>query len=933
MPYYRYLGSSTETKEVTQLVAARNTCFAAVSATEDDFRALIQSVAEANSVQTDILPPDIRDKAIKRRTADLRMDTAGTSVPDTDLLPYIDFADISKILHSKIIPLLQTDKEWIADVATLLNQLAPTRNRVCHSRPLEPDDLAKLIEFARHLQRPNTPFRFPAVGSTLARLEREPTFVLTLQIPQFWNDERTKVHNNLPVPEFDETGFLGRAADRTQVLKLIRSHYPVVTIVGEGGIGKTALALRCLYDIVDDTNCPFDAVVWISLKTSALTQSGVKTLSGAITETLGLFSEVANQLGVPGAATQRTEADLIQEIAEYLDLYKILIAIDNLETLSTGALRELLLRVPSHSKVLLTSRVGVGEFEARYPLQPLDEKTSTALFRAFARVLGSAQLSKLDDGQIKGYCRRLFHNPLLIKWFVAAVGLGAQPSSLLSTDRTEFATALSFCFENLFDRFGQNERLVIDCLSCARKPLTSAELRFLAPKLTDLETEAALSALHHSSLVSRSKSGHDDFEYSLSESAQKFISAKAPPSADLFKNIQSRLRELRVILTNESILQARYEYDPYFVRTGTGRDERIAATYLRRALDRLHRGDNEQARSSVQDARRLAPNSAEAWRISALIEERSQEFFQATECYEQAIQVDPKSRISRYCYAQFLLTDIEDLAGALEQFDAALLLASDAPPLLQGKALTLTRLGRLEEAAEIHESLLPNLKTRERRWRLTGADQAADCFRRLCFRAWEKKEYGDAKFAAKRAIEIILESALRSDIDEKLLRRASKVINEALSKRELATDLEFVEHILVTAEKIHDLASGSSIPIMTEAAWALKNSELSELHRRRLQALDRYSAAQPTEVHAQVPSPGSTARIQRPSHRGSVQNISKVGDFAFVETNEGKRWFFHRNFLLLPNEWGRIQQGTEVYFGIGHNHRGECAVDVAILDS
>jgi LuxR family glucitol operon transcriptional activator len=178
-----------------------------------------------------------------------------------------------------------------------------------------------LIEFARILQHTKSSFRFSAVDSTLTRLESDPTYVLTLQIPQFWSDDRSKVQNNLPVPEFDETGFLGRTADRTQVLKLLGSHYPVVTIVGEGGIGKTALALRCLYDIVDSSNCPFDAVVWVSLKTSTLTQSGVKFLSGAITETLGLFSEIATQLGMPRLPEMKSETELIQEIAEYLDLY------------------------------------------------------------------------------------------------------------------------------------------------------------------------------------------------------------------------------------------------------------------------------------------------------------------------------------------------------------------------------------------------------------------------------------------------------------------------------------------------------------------------------------------------------------------------------------------------------------------------------------
>ncbi|WP_110089917.1 tetratricopeptide repeat protein [Paracidovorax avenae] len=917
---------------MTQMVAARNTCFAIVSAIEDDFRSSIQSIAQVHLLTSDMFPSDIRENAAKRRATDLRTSDASISIPDADLLPYIDFTDISKILRSKISPVLLIEREWIIEVADLLTQLAPIRNRVCHTRPLEPDDLAKLVEFARYLQQARNSFLFPAVSSTLARLEAEPTYVLTLQIPQFWSDGRTKIHNNLPVAEFDETGFLGRAGDRSQVLKLLRSHYPVITIVGEGGIGKTALALRCLYDIVDDPHCEFDAVVWISLKTSALTQAGVKALSGAVTETLGIFSEIANQLGTPKTSVPKTESELIQELSEYLDLYKILIAIDNLETLSTGSLRELLLRVPTHSKILLTSRVGVGEFEARYPLQALDEKTSVALFRAYSKVLGSPNLGRLDDGNIRGYTRQLFNNPLLIKWFVAAIGLGAQPSALLNLDRAEFSVALSFCFDNLFERFGERERLVINCLSCARKPLTSAELRFLTPELTDLDTEIALSALHNSSLVSRSKSGQDDFEYSLSESAKKFIATKAAPSAELFKMIQSRLRELRTILTGESILEARYEYDPYFVRVGSGRDERIAATYLRRALDNLHHGDIEGARSVVQDARRLAPHSAEGWRISALIEERSQEFYRASECYEQAIQLDSNSKICRYCYAQFLANDIEDLDGALEQFDAALQLAPSAPPPLQGKALTLLRLGRLDEAAKIHDSLLGTLHTRERRWRLTGADQAADCYRRICFRAWEKKEFNDARIAAKRALQIILDSALRGDIDEKLLRRAARVINEALSRRELVQQNDFVEWVLVNAEKIHDLAGGASIPVVIEASWAFKNTDLSEISKKRLQALDRYTY----QCQQRFPEDDRVASGIIFNNQellfGSVHNISSTGRFAFIEGRDGRRWFFHRNFLKDPACWEEIVAGSKVKFALGQNDRGPCAIDVELVD-
>jgi LuxR family transcriptional regulator, glucitol operon activator len=44
----------------------------------------------------------------------------------------------------------------------------------------------------------------------------------------------------------------------------------VLTVVGEGAIGKTALSVKCLYDLIDDAECPYEAVLWSSLKTEML---------------------------------------------------------------------------------------------------------------------------------------------------------------------------------------------------------------------------------------------------------------------------------------------------------------------------------------------------------------------------------------------------------------------------------------------------------------------------------------------------------------------------------------------------------------------------------------------------------------------------------------------------------------------------------------
>lgn len=908
-------------------MATRNTCFALISSIEDDFRTLILGLSGPDGKNSEILPTDVKDNALRRRATDLQMDSISSNVSEQDLLPYIDFADIAKILESKIAPRIQAHKDWIIKTARSLISLTSTRNRVCHTRPLEAEDLPNIIDFTRSLITPSTPFTFTTVAKTLDRLAHEPGFVLTLQIPSFWT-EKSKVHNNLPIPEFDDTGFLGRQTDRLNVLRLLKSHYPVVTIVGEGGVGKTALALRCLYDLADDPSIPYDAIVWVSLKTSALTQSGVKQLTGTITSTLGLLSEVAKQLGAP-EQDQSKEIDYIEEIAEYFDLYKILVVIDNLETITAGPLRELLLRVPQGSKVLITSRVGIGEFEARYPLQGLDEKTSISLFRAFSKLLGVTTLLRLDDGNIKGLCRRLFFSPLLIKWFVASVSKGAEISSLTNRDGDSFSSALAFCFQNLFDKLTDQDRDVISCLASARRPLTSAEMHFLMPNLTTLQLEVALIALHNSSIVIRNKQGNEGFEYVLSESTTAFVSAHAPPAKEFFKDIQDRLKELRLILNQEALQKNRYDYNPFFVRTGDGRDERICATYLRRALDFLRKSDYLNARNQIEEAKKLTSHSAEVWRISALVEEKSGENYRAAENYAHAVELEPNSSISHYCYGMFLMIDIDDLDGALIQFDAALKIDQAAPPILTAKAMVLNRMGKFDESADIHESLLPNLSTRERRWRLAGADQAADCYCRWAHRFIDHKDYDHAQKKLKRAMAILLSSAENHDLDWKLLQRTAKVLSQSLIKKELVASISFIEYMLATAERIHDFSTSGSIPIIAEMPWILSNTDLNQDYRDRLLLLDQpinptQSVLQNNQLSLNKTEPRTLANGRRIGKIFSLQLR-----FGFISCEDGGRLFFHKQFLMPDTKWEELSLGMSVTFTIGQNSEGECAVEIS----
>src|ERR1035437_5763363 len=162
------------------------------------------------------------------------LQTSGTASLQ-DLLNYSDFSDSNNLLqqHKKALP--STIQAQLPAIASAVNALAPVRNRVMHTRPLHFDDLASTLDTANELlKRSKAPW--PALDKTLRLLQDEPSFVLSLDLPAPSGVEA--VSHNLPIPDFDETGFIGREDLLKRLRILCQGPYPVITIVGEGGLGK-----------------------------------------------------------------------------------------------------------------------------------------------------------------------------------------------------------------------------------------------------------------------------------------------------------------------------------------------------------------------------------------------------------------------------------------------------------------------------------------------------------------------------------------------------------------------------------------------------------------------------------------------------------------------------------------------------------------------
>ncbi|MGS0684540.1 BTAD domain-containing putative transcriptional regulator [Nakamurella sp. GG22] len=206
----------------------------------------------------------------------------------------------------------------------------------------------------------------------------------------------------------------GRDQDRTDLLRLLDS-YPVVTVTGPGGVGKTRLTMDVAAEVADRRQSRVAVVALAAVMDS-------NRVPHAVVSSLGL--RVTGDIGV-------------WSVADALADQSILLVLDNCEHV-VAACRELVTALQSRGvRVLATSRVRLhvpGEYVLR--LQPLplpDDATDLpgllgtpsvqALVQHARRMRPDFELTTADTGPVTEIVRRLDGLPLAIE--LAAAQLAA----------------------------------------------------------------------------------------------------------------------------------------------------------------------------------------------------------------------------------------------------------------------------------------------------------------------------------------------------------------------------------------------------------------------------------------------------------------------------------------------------------------------------
>jgi LuxR family glucitol operon transcriptional activator len=215
------------------------------------------------------------------------------------------------------------------------------------------------------------------------------------------------MHDNLP-PRYGE--FLGREKDIERILNGLRSRWPLVSIEGLGGMGKTTLAIEiahcCLSGSKAVLDPPFEYAVWVSAKDKPDQKHWLN-------EVLDTTARILGYLSLLKLASEQIEQKKA-EVSQLLHNYRTLLIIDNFETIKDRALESWIQYIPEPSKVLITSRTSQLRSTRSISLKGLEDPKALELICNYAQSLELESLETASEDTLLDLVRVTGGNPKAI---------------------------------------------------------------------------------------------------------------------------------------------------------------------------------------------------------------------------------------------------------------------------------------------------------------------------------------------------------------------------------------------------------------------------------------------------------------------------------------------------------------------------------------
>ncbi|MCW5909636.1 MAG: tetratricopeptide repeat protein [Cyclobacteriaceae bacterium] len=817
-----------------------------------------------------------------------------------DIVDFLDFGDTFVILKKNNVFLSKQANDFLNSIYEELVTVIPVRNRVMHTRPLLGGDFAIVYDFITKLKLTD-PIEWKATIETRSLIEKDPSYVLTLKFPtSSFTSLTNKVIHNLPVPDFDETGFIGRTKDVDDTKQLIFTN-KVVSVLGDGGIGKTALALKVAYDIVDlNEKCPFELIIWTTAKTTMLTAKGIEEIYTAITDYTGLIDMISETMD------SKIQTNKLDSILEYLDLFKTLIIIDNLETIHNEEVRDFIRKAQVKCHILITSRIGLGELEFPRKLNGLTENESSKLIREIARIRNSETLMKLPQKTLVEISEKLYFNPLALKWFVSTVEMGVSPAEVLSNKED----LLNFCLTNVYEKLSDGAIAILKTIRASRRKLTTGEIIYLS-NFQPLEVRKYLIELFKTTLISREIKDANNLEevyYYISDFAKDFLSKKYQIEPEYVKALTKKYKVLEDGLKDITKYSRYNEFSINALSYETA-NQKIAAKFLSEALGYSKSSDFDRALQKIQEAKNIDPNYYEVYRVSAFIKATQGDILSAEEDYQMGLEIAPKNLRLLFYYAQFLLFSLEDSHKALQYAEQVYQQKPNHPytSLLFARCYNHNR--DFNKAIQILRTLLANTELDPKNKRITYTELISLYSNTGQSLLRVETDIENAVNHYKKAFETFEECIAKNIIDYKVLKNFVDCLYSFINNlptTEIEKNRAFIKGLMTKFETQISLTY-----LCTKVILKYSN----KFHDDDFNHLIGYE-------------------VRNDKIIGNVRRGKIDSNFVFIEGDSAEYYANRYDFIDIHNwtDWKNLKNGQLVTFEKGTNAQGDCAKNIKILN-
>jgi len=263
--------------------------------------------------------------------------------------------------------------------------------------------------------------------------------------------QRTVFHN-LPQPNYQK--FIGREEELAKAITILKpypfSQHALVTIDGVGGIGKSALALEIAYYFlrqrgrIPDQEC-FDTIIWTSAKPNELLGDRIMKRHRFLHNLNDIYKAIATTLG-ESKIIGVSRDELHESIRQILTQYRVLLIVDNLETIDDEEVIEFLYDLPAPTKAIVTTR---HRIDVAYPIRLSGMNESEAL--ELIEDEAEKRAVQITNAEMQQLYKRTGGVPAAIVWSIAQMGFGYNVAATLTRLGDPSGDIAQFCFQSAVD--------------------------------------------------------------------------------------------------------------------------------------------------------------------------------------------------------------------------------------------------------------------------------------------------------------------------------------------------------------------------------------------------------------------------------------------------------------------------------------------------